>query len=219
MLSIKVFKVKKCLSLLSPGNPKITSDFENYGGRIGTYGGAGRNFGVQNSDLIGNGAISTYRYISPNVEIMNSMFFTYDNLEAERGFVRTVQNVTMYTNQAYLRVFNSWNDLDYSMKIGRDFLRVGHGLNANLFLSDFSRPFDQFTLEANLGKLSALFSAIELDTLLEHNRYLYMHSFGYQSERFSITFGESIIATGISKSINIQYLNPFNFLAYLFLKA
>ena len=165
----------------------------------------------QNSDLIGNGAISTYRYISPHVEIMNSMFFTYDRLEAERGFVRTIKNVTMYTNQAYLRVFNSWKDLDYSIKIGRDFLRVGHGLNANLFLSDFSRPFDQFTLEANLGKLNALFSAIELDTLLEHNRYLYMHSFGYQSERFSITFGESIIATGISKSINIQYLNPFNF--------
>ena len=38
-----------------------------------------------------------------------------------------------------------------------------------------------------------------------------MHTFGYQSKRFSITFGESIIATGISKSINIQYLNPFNF--------
>ena len=30
----------------------ITSDYEYYGGRIGTYGGAGRNFGVQNSDLL-----------------------------------------------------------------------------------------------------------------------------------------------------------------------
>ena len=30
----------------------ICSDFEYYGGRIGTYGGAGRNFGVQNSDLL-----------------------------------------------------------------------------------------------------------------------------------------------------------------------
>lgn len=30
----------------------ITSDFEYYGGRIGTYGGAGRNFGIQNSDLL-----------------------------------------------------------------------------------------------------------------------------------------------------------------------
>ena len=30
----------------------ITSDYEFYGGRIGTYGGAGRNFGIQNSDLL-----------------------------------------------------------------------------------------------------------------------------------------------------------------------
>ena len=30
----------------------ICSDYEYYGGRIGTYGGAGRNFGIQNTDLL-----------------------------------------------------------------------------------------------------------------------------------------------------------------------
>ena len=30
----------------------ITSDYECYGGRVGTYGGAGRNFGIQNADLL-----------------------------------------------------------------------------------------------------------------------------------------------------------------------
>lgn len=30
----------------------VTSDYEYYGGRIGTYGGAGRNFAIQNSDLL-----------------------------------------------------------------------------------------------------------------------------------------------------------------------
>lgn len=30
----------------------VTSDYEYYGGRIGTYGGRGRNFGIQNSDLL-----------------------------------------------------------------------------------------------------------------------------------------------------------------------
>jgi acetolactate synthase-1/2/3 large subunit len=30
----------------------ICSDYEYYGGRIGTYGGKGRNFGIQNSDLL-----------------------------------------------------------------------------------------------------------------------------------------------------------------------
>ena len=30
----------------------VTSDYEYYAGRVGTYGGAGRNFGIQNSDLL-----------------------------------------------------------------------------------------------------------------------------------------------------------------------
>ncbi|MDP3966126.1 MAG: thiamine pyrophosphate-binding protein, partial [archaeon] len=30
----------------------VTSDYEYYGGRVGTYGGKGRNFGIQNSDLL-----------------------------------------------------------------------------------------------------------------------------------------------------------------------
>tara|TARA_B100000315_G_scaffold249804_1_gene281593 strand:- start:10 stop:951 length:942 start_codon:yes stop_codon:yes gene_type:complete len=30
----------------------VTSDYEYYGGRIGTYGGSGRNFGIQNADLL-----------------------------------------------------------------------------------------------------------------------------------------------------------------------
>ena len=30
----------------------VSSDFEYYGGRVGTYGGAGRNFGIQNADLL-----------------------------------------------------------------------------------------------------------------------------------------------------------------------
>ena len=34
------------------GLDTITSDFEYYGGRVGTYGGPGRNFAIQNSDLL-----------------------------------------------------------------------------------------------------------------------------------------------------------------------
>ena len=32
------------------------------------------------------------------------MFFTYDRNEAKRGFVRTIKNITMYTNQAYINI-------------------------------------------------------------------------------------------------------------------
>jgi acetolactate synthase I/II/III large subunit len=45
ILKIPIFPTWNALDIIS-------SDYEYYGGRIGTYGGAGRNFGLQNSDLI-----------------------------------------------------------------------------------------------------------------------------------------------------------------------
>ena len=44
-LNVPVFPTWNALDIVS-------SDYENYCGRIGTYGGAGRNFGIQNSDLL-----------------------------------------------------------------------------------------------------------------------------------------------------------------------
>ena len=45
MLKIPCFPTWNALDI-------ITSDLEIYGGRVGTYGGEGRNFGIQNSDLL-----------------------------------------------------------------------------------------------------------------------------------------------------------------------
>ncbi len=45
MLRIPCFPTWNALDIVS-------SDYEYYGGRIGTYGGAGRNFGIQNADLL-----------------------------------------------------------------------------------------------------------------------------------------------------------------------
>ena len=166
------------------------------------------------TDLIGNGLTTHYKFSIPNVEIMNSMFFTYDSLEASRGFVRTIKNVTMYTNQSYLKVSNETENLEYSVKIGRDFYRISHGINSALYASDYSRPFDQLSLSAEYGKIKGNFSIVQLDTLYDHNRFAYFHSFDYKSDRIHITIGESIISTGERESVNIKYLNPFHFWAW-----
>tara|TARA_Y100000590_G_scaffold469374_1_gene656615 strand:+ start:302 stop:1717 length:1416 start_codon:yes stop_codon:yes gene_type:complete len=162
------------------------------------------------ADLIGNGLITNYKFAISNIEIMNSMFFTYDSLEASRGFVRTIKNVTMYTNQSYLKIYNQIENFKYSVKIGRDFYRISHGINSALYASDYSRPFDQLSLSAEYGKITGNFSIIELDTLYDHKRYAYFHSFDYKSDRIHLTIGESIISTGERESINIKYLNPFH---------
>jgi len=45
LLKLPIFPTWNALDIIS-------SDYEYYGGRVGTYGGAGRNFGIQNSDLL-----------------------------------------------------------------------------------------------------------------------------------------------------------------------
>lgn len=165
----------------------------------------------QKSDLIGNGLMTNYQYKSNHFQVLNSMFLTYDMHEAERGFFRTLKNVTMYTNQAFFTVNHRIDELDFEIKGGRDFLTVGHGLDGYMFFGDYSRPFDQFTLKAEMGKFDALFSAIELDSIMFHNRYLYAHTFGYNSNKISITIGEGVLTTGYSKSVELKYLNPFSF--------
>ena len=166
------------------------------------------------SNLIGNGMLTNYNFNLSGIEIANSMFFSNSRQELDKGFVRTIKDVSMYTNQAYLRFSNKISSLDYALKIGRDFLVEGYGIGSKLFFSDFSRPFDQLSLEANYKNLNGKFTAINLDNLFDHNRFLYMHSLKIIKDNFSITFGESIISTGVEESINIKYLNPFNFWAW-----
>lgn len=45
LMNVPVFPTWNALDI-------VTSDYSNYCGRVGTYGGAGRNFGIQNSDLL-----------------------------------------------------------------------------------------------------------------------------------------------------------------------
>ena len=85
----------------------------------------------------------------------------------------------MYTNQAYIKYINNLDSLNISFKLGRDFLIEGYGNSAKLFFSDYSRPFDQLSLNANYKNIYSKISAITLDDLYNYERYLYMHSFRY----------------------------------------
>ena len=162
-------------------------------------------------DLLGNGFLTNYAFSISNLEIMNSMFFTYDMNEAKRGFVRTIKNVTMYTNQAYLKINQNHNELNYFIKIGRDFLIEGFGKSAKIFFSDYSRPFDQITFAANYKNLNSKLSIISLNELNDFKRLLYLHIFDFKFKKFQIKIGEAAISSGFEESIDIKYLNPFNF--------
>ena len=190
----------------------ITYDkIHNFGIFFNIHNSSLTNIYQKKSDLIGNGFLTNYHFTINGLKIANSMFFSNNRSEAERGFVRTIKDVTMYTNQAYLKYSSGFNELQYSLKIGRDFLTKGFGYGSKIFFSDFSRPFDQLTIESNYEKLNGTLSVISLDTLYNHNRFLYMHSFEYSNESLNIIFGEAVISTGTNESLDIKYLNPINF--------
>ena len=164
----------------------------------------------EKSNLIGNGLLTNYKFSISNLEIVNSMFFTNDRKHAMRGFVRTIKDVTMYTNQAYFKYYNHLDSLKYNLKVGRDFLYEGFSNESRIFFSDYSRPFDQFSIEANFKKLKSKIALISLDSIADHKRYLYMHTIGYSSDKINLTIGEAIISSGVNESINLSYLNPFS---------
>ena len=164
----------------------------------------------EKSDLIGNGLLTNYKFSISNLEIVNSMFFTNDRKHAMRGFVRTIKDVTIYTNQAYFKYYNHSDSLKYNLKVGRDFLYEGYSNESRIFFSDYSRPFDQFSIEANFKKLKSKIALISLDSIADHKRYLYMHTIGYSSDKINLTFGEAIISSGVNESLNLSYLNPFS---------
>ena len=113
-------------------NPHHFGVFLNYHNKSSS------NIVQEKSDLIGNGILTNYRFNLRKFEVTNSIFLTYDYIEARRGFVRTIKNITMYTNQAYFKYTNSLDSLNISFKLGRDFLTEGYGNSAKLFFSDFS---------------------------------------------------------------------------------
>ena len=116
----------------------------------------------------------------------------------------------MYTNQAYFK-YTTLDSLNISFKLGRDFLIEGYGIGAKLFFSDYSRPFDQLTLNANYKNINGKISAITLDDIGNYERYLYMHFFNFTTERLDFTVGEAIISSNVDESIDIKYLNPLIF--------
>lgn len=75
-------------------------------------------------------------------------------------------------------------------------------------MSDFSRPFDQLTLQIKQNYISGIFSILELDPIDEYDRTLYLHAIKYKSNKFELTLAESLIKTGKGLPKNLSLLNP-----------
>jgi len=121
-----------------------------------------------------------------------------------------------YTEQAFLRMYR--DGLEF--KIGRDFLRLGPGRDAALFISDRSRPLDQLMLSYHHRLFHYQFFTATLDpgryavagTAGRQNRYLSGHRLEVQPWRFlSVAVQEAVIYGGPETGMSLAYCNPIAF--------
>ena len=125
-------------------------------------------------------------------------------------------NISLITHYSYFEVDNN----AYSIKLGRDYLSVGPGKMAGLFISPVSPALDHinFTLKEYYGfhfsdKIIRLDNREKLWDQQSRivQRWYYLRSFGYNYRNIlQFTVYDAVIATGFNRSLEWYYLNPFS---------
>ena len=166
----------------------------------------------QYSDIIGNGLYTTAEFHTSHLSLINSMYATTNKSAASKGGTKEVKGIYGYTNQAVLKLRFAVDQFQHQLILGRDYFDFGLGKNSTLFLSDQSRPFDQLRWQYEYKNISGGLTAIQLENIDNEKRYLTLHTFKYSKPAVvDVLFGEAILYSGINRSIELQYFNPFLF--------
>jgi acetolactate synthase I/II/III large subunit len=118
LMNVPVFPTWNALDI-------VTSDYSHYCGRVGTYGGAGRNFGIQNSDLLMTiGCRLSGRITGGNVQ----------------SFAREAKKYMVDIDQSNLKT--KWQQLKFDENIycdAKEFIKL---LTKELIKNDFKKKLD-----------------------------------------------------------------------------
>ncbi|MBN2357337.1 hypothetical protein JXO59_14580 [candidate division KSB1 bacterium] len=123
--------------------------------------------------------------------------------------------VSAYHESAYILLRHE----GWSFIAGRDFLRLGPGIDATLFLSDHSRPLDHLHLAYQAKYWRYTFIFAQLDHFIvddgskstQMNRYLALHRLEIRPyPRLRLSVGEAVLY-GSTAGVHWAYLNPFIF--------
>ncbi len=151
---------------------------------------------------------------APWLEIYNAILVDNRLDESPRYIGIRQSGYAGYTEQACVRVRHK----GFSAGFGRDFLRIGPGIDAALLLSDYPRPLDQVQLAFQNKWLSYRFMTATLNdtnypddqTPGHQNRYLTLHHLQISPvKNLYIGIGEAILYGGPDSGLDFNFLNPF----------
>ena len=164
-----------------------------------------------NNDIYNNGLYSMAELNFGPFKIVNSMFATSDSLESLKGGSKKVKGIYGYTNRAFITTDFELENVKNNILFGREYLSIGHGKFGSLILSNGSRPFDQLLWSIKYKDFAGGLGGIQLENNNNIKRFLTYHTIGFKNDKFSMTFTEAIIYTGVGRSIEWQYINPVLF--------
>jgi hypothetical protein len=155
---------------------------------------------------------------SPKVYLFNSTTYNQYLKDDPHYLGKRWRGFTLFTEQAFVRIQHQ----KWQFVLGRDFMKWGPGKDANLLISDYTRPLDQlsgrlehhfFRCNFVLAKLDPM--GINVDSLVERfhsvsaNRYLIAHRLDLKLRKnLQIGFSEAVLYGGPETSFDFNYLNP-----------
>jgi hypothetical protein len=149
--------------------------------------------------------------VRPWLVVCNGMVLDNRLDENSRYIGINQEGLAAFTERATLRMQHK----GLSALIGREYLRIGPGFDANLLVSGWSRPMDQIALTFANCWLRYDFVAASLDATAwvqegippRQNRYISLHHLQVRPlEKLYIGIGEAVLYSSSAPELN--YLNP-----------
>ena len=134
------------------GLDAITSDFKLYGGRVGTYGGPGRNFGLQNSDLLfGIGTRVSGRITGGNVKTFargaKKYIVDVDEALLEKKYQQVPFDTNIYSDlktffKVFKKILSSYKAKPIKVKSNKDWVKKTkyYLTKYNTYKKEYSKP-------------------------------------------------------------------------------
>ena len=164
------------------------------------------------SDILGSGILSKFKFQNEGFEIVNQMFLSNDSNSTKKGGGKKVKGFYGYTNIGYLSLNFNTKGLSHKIKYGRYFVDHGFSKVGDLLISKDSRPFDGFNWRISFKNIQGNFNAIQLEEINNYKRYLTVHSLKLKiGNRLTLLFSESSLYSTDKGGFNWQLLNPVIF--------
>tara|TARA_Y100001970_G_scaffold289954_1_gene421916 strand:- start:4926 stop:6218 length:1293 start_codon:yes stop_codon:yes gene_type:complete len=164
------------------------------------------------SDILGSGVVSGFRFQQGGFSIVNQMFLSNDSNSTKKGGGKKIKGFYGYTNLGYIQYNTKVGLIENKFIYGRYFIDHGFSKMSDLLISQDSRPMDGALWNIIYRNVEGSMYAIQLEEKNNYKRYLTLHSLKFKiNKKLTLLFSESSLYSTDKGGFNWQLLNPVIF--------